>query len=235
MTVRASLEGRAACVFDAYGTLFDFSAPATRCAAGLGPKAEALTQRWRDKQLQYTWLRSLQARYVDFEQVTADALDYALDSLAIINPGLRNELLALYRCLPAFTDARPALEVLRSLGTRSIILSNGTPTMLDHSVRAAGLDHLVEGIVSVDRIGVYKPDSRVYQMAVDALGVSKDRIVFVSANGWDAYAGAAFGFRAVWCNRAGAPVERLPGVPDRQIRSLDELPSSFHEGTPQAR
>ncbi len=235
MTSPTPAEQPAACVFDAYGTLFDVAAPAIRCAAGLESKAEALAHRWRDKQLQYTWLRSLQGRYVDFEHVTADALDYALESLEIINPSLRNELLALYRSLPAFPDARPALETLRSLGVRSIILSNGTPTMLDQTVRAAGLDRLVDRILSVDRVGIYKPDSRVYQMAVDALGVSKDRIVFVSANGWDAYAGAAFGFRVVWCNRAGAPIERLPGVLDRQIRSLDELPSSFRPGTPRTR
>jgi 2-haloacid dehalogenase len=208
--------------------------PVIRCAAGLGTRAEALAHRWRDKQLQYTWLRSLQARYVDFEQVTADALDYALDSLAIANPDLRDELLELYSSLPPFADARPTLEELHTMGVRSMILSNGTAAMLDRTVRAAKLEHLVSGVLSVDRIGIYKPDSRVYQMAVDALGVSPDRIVFVSANGWDAYAGAAFGFRGVWCNRAGAPIERLPGVPDRQILSLHELAPLLCAGMPRA-
>jgi len=210
-------------VFDAYGTLFDFTSPVLRCTVELGSKAELLVGRWRDKQLQYTWLRSLQAQYVNFEQVTADALDYALDSLAITKPGLRDELLTLYFTLPAFPDARRALAELHTRDVRSMILSNGTRAMLEQAVQAAGLGQLIDGVLSVDSVGAYKPDSRVYRIAEDALAVGKDQIVFVSANGWDAYAGSAYGFRAIWCNRLGAPFERLPGMPEHEIRSLDEL------------
>ncbi len=224
MNTRPGTTFAAACVFDAYGTLFDFSGPVARCAASLGGNAGALVALWRDKQLQYTWLRSLQGHYVPFTRVTADALDYALDALGIDDPSLRDELLTLYAVVPAFPDAARALAHLKAAGVRTFILSNGTSAMLESAVRAAGLSPLIDGVLSVEAVGVYKPDPRVYRLAVDAVGATAGRIAFVSANGWDAYAAAAFGLQTFWCNRAGQPSERLPGTPARQILSLDGLP-----------
>jgi 2-haloacid dehalogenase len=183
-----------------------------------------LIEIWRTKQLQYTWLRSLQGQYANFEQVTADALAYALDAVNIQNGTLREDLLARYRTLDAFPDAVSALRQLRAAGLPSWILSNGTPAMLSAAVRAAGLESLLHGVLSVESVGVYKPDPRVYQLAVDTLGVEANRIAFVSANGWDAYAAAQFGCLAIWCNRTGQPTERLPGELSQTLSSLEALP-----------
>jgi 2-haloacid dehalogenase len=213
----------AAAVFDAYGTIFDFGSAVRRRAGTIGGSVATLIDTWRTKQLQYTWLRSLQQQYVNFEQVTADALDYALDVVAIRDDALRNDLLALYVTLDAFPDALRALKELRNARIPCWILSNGTPEMLDAAVSAAGLAPLIDGVLSVESVGVYKPDPRVYQLAVDELGVAADRLVFVSANGWDAFAAAHFGMSTVWCNRAGQPAERLPGTPTHQVTSLEDL------------
>ncbi len=213
----------AACVFDAYGTLFDVAGPVERRAATLGDHAARLVTLWRDKQLQYTWLRSLEGRYVDFERVTADALDFALESLGLDDCALRDDLLRQYHALPAFADVKPALSHLRAAGIRALILSNGSPAMLQSAVTAAGLAPYFDDILSVDSVRVFKTDPRVYRLAVDAIGVEAGRIAFVSANGWDACAGAAFGFRSFWCNRSGQPRERLPGRPEGEVRSLASL------------
>jgi 2-haloacid dehalogenase len=212
-----------ACVFDAYGTIFDVGSAVQRRAAVLGDAAPALTELWRTKQLQYTWLRSLQNQYVNFEVVTADALSFALESLNIRNDALRVELLALYRALDAYPDAVAALTQLRAAGMPSWILSNGTPAMLQAAVRAAGLESLIKGVLSVESAGVYKPHPNVYQLALEQLGVEARRIAFISANGWDAFAAAQFGLRAIWCNRSGQPRERLPGEPSRTLSSLEDL------------
>lgn len=221
-TVRPSPAG---CVFDAYGTLFDVGGAVAQCAESFGPDAAAFVACWRDKQLQYTWLRSIQGRYVDFERITADALDYALEALAIGTPSLRDRLLELYFSLPAHPDAHGALAELRTAGIKVLILSNGTPAMLEQAAAASGLAPLLDGILSVESVGVYKPDARVYTLASTALAAPAEQIIFVSANAWDAYAAADFGFRAVWCNRRGQPRERLPTMPEREIRSLSELPA----------
>jgi len=189
-----------------------------------------LIDTWRAKQLQYTWLRSLQHQYANFEQVTSEALDYALEVVGIRDDTLRNDLLALYAMLDAFPDAVRALKELRIAGIPCWILSNGTPAWLKASVGAAGLAPLIDGVLSVESVGVYKPDPRVYQLAVDELGVAANRFVFVSANGWDACAAAHFGMSTVWCNRAGQPAERLPGTPTHQVTSLDALASLLGVG-----
>jgi 2-haloacid dehalogenase len=213
----------AACVFDAYGTLFDFRGAVERRAEALVGQAAVLIRGWRDTQLKYTWLRSLQGMYENFERVTADALDFTLDSLGIRNALLRDELLELYLTLPTFDDVLPTLEQLQRSRVPCLILSNGTHSMLRSATKAAGLDPFIDGILSADQVGVYKPNERVYQLAVDALDVPAKRIVFVSANGWDAYGAAAYGFRAIWCNRTGEARERLPGSPEHELRSLKEL------------
>jgi 2-haloacid dehalogenase len=214
-----------ACVFDAYGTLFDFASAARGCADALGDGIDRLTALWRDKQLQYTWLRAVQGRHADFWQVTGDALDFALATLGIDKPGLRGRLMDLYLRLDAFPEVPDVLRHLRNAGMRTAILSNGSPTMLDAVVKTSGLDALLDAVLSVEAVGVYKPHPKVYQLAVDRLAVPAAAIAFQSSNAWDAYAASAFGMRVVWCNRYGAQPERLPGAPDRTIRSLAELPS----------
>ena len=219
------LAGVQACVFDAYGTLFDFASAARGCADALGDGIDRLTALWRDKQLQYTWLRALQGQHADFWQVTGDALDFALATLGIDKPGLRGRLMDLYLRLDAFPEVPDVLRHLRNAGMRTAILSNGSPTMLDAVVKTSGLDALLDAVLSVEAVGVYKPHPKVYQLAVDRLAVPAAAIAFQSSNAWDAYAASAFGMRVVWCNRYGAQPERLPGAPDRTVRSLAELPS----------
>jgi 2-haloacid dehalogenase len=211
-------------VFDAYGTLFDFGSAATRCRDVLGDDAAALTALWRDKQLQYTWLRGLQQRHADFWTVTGDALDYALETLGLAAPGLRDRLMNLYLNLEAFPEVRGVLQTLKGRGFVTAILSNGTPDMLNAAIQAAGLAAVLDVALSVEEVGVFKPDPRVYQLAVDRLGVPAAAISFQSSNAWDAYAASAFGMRVVWCNRYGQRPERLPGRPDAEVRSLAELP-----------
>jgi 2-haloacid dehalogenase len=218
------LQGVAACVFDAYGTLFDFASVTDECRAALGERTAAFIALWRDKQLQTTWLLAAQSRHKDFRTVTSDALDYALDVFAVDAPGLRDRLMARYLTLDAFPEAPDALRRLKARGLRLAILSNGTPAMLDSLVKSAKLDDVFENVLSVEEVGAFKPHAKVYQLALDRLKLPADAISFQSSNGWDAYAASAFGLKVVWCNRAGQRPERLPGEPDRVIKSLAELP-----------
>ncbi|MFC0385165.1 haloacid dehalogenase type II [Muricoccus vinaceus] len=219
------LTGIRACVFDAYGTLFDFASAAAGCADVLGAQAGPLTTLWRDKQLQYSWLRGLQGRYVDFWQVTGDSLDFALETLGLTDPALREQLMSLYRQLHTFPEVPVVLHKLREAGFVTAILSNGSPDMLGSAVQSAGIGEHLDAVLSVDELRTYKPDPRVYQLAVDRLGVPAEAIAFQSSNAWDAHAAAAFGMRVVWCNRYEQRRERLPGTPVREIRSLTELPA----------
>lgn len=221
----SKLTGVRACVFDAYGTIFDFASAVARCGDIPDDKRGALTTLWRDKQLQYTWLRALQGRYVDFWQVTGDALDFALDILGIQTPALRTQLMDLYLTLSAFPEVPEALRSLREAGFVTAILSNGSPAMLQSAVSAAGLSSLFDAILSVDAVGTYKTHPSVYQYALDQLGVSAREVSFQSSNAWDAYAASDFGMRVVWCNRYSQREERLPGKPDREIRTLAQLPA----------
>ena len=214
-----------ACVFDAYGTLFDFASAARACPDVPAEVAERLTALWRDKQVQYTWLRAAQGRHADFRQVTADALDFALETLGLEQPELRGRLLDLYLRLAAFAEVPEVLARVRAAGLKTAILSNGTPAMLASAVAAARLDGCFDAVLSVEEIGAFKPDPRVYQLAVDRLGNPAATIAFVSSNGWDAHAASAFGMRVVWCNRYRQRRERLPGTPDREITTLAELPA----------
>ncbi len=222
---RAPLHGIRACVFDAYGTLFDVAAAARNCSGELGEKSSALSSLWREKQLQYTWLRALQGRHADFWQVTGEALDFALETLQIGGHGLRERLLNLYLTLGAFPEVRDTLARLKQAGMRTAILSNGSPRMLKAAVEGAQIPHLLDAVLSVEEVGIYKPHPRVYQLAVERLGLEAGAIAFQSANAWDAWAASAFGMRVVWCNRYDQRPEKLPGRPDREIRSLAELPA----------
>jgi 2-haloacid dehalogenase len=221
----APLDGIRACVFDAYGTLFDTASAAARAKDQLGDKFVPLAQLWRDKQLQYTWLRAAQDRHTDFWQVTGDALDFALDTLGIDNDGLRQRLMELYLTLDLFPEVKAVLARLRQAGIKIAILSNGTPAMLKAAVSSSGIENLLDAVISVEEVGVFKPHPKVYQRAIDRLGVPADAIVFLSGNGWDIHAASAFGMRTIWCNRTGQRPERLPGKPDRIVTSLAALPA----------
>jgi 2-haloacid dehalogenase len=215
-----------ACVFDAYGTLFDIHAPVARMASRIGPSASELTALWRRKQLEYSWLRSLMRTHADFWQVTSEALDYALTVHSIDDAGLRDELMRLYLTLEPYPDARSCLAELAKLKCRTAILSNGTAAMLSAAVTAASFGELIEAIISVEEVGVYKPDPRVYAQALERLAIRwPSSILFVSGNPWDAQAAANFGFRVARIDRYGLPDDRMPGRIDVLIPSLAEVPA----------
>jgi 2-haloacid dehalogenase len=219
-----SLETVRACVFDAYGTLFDFASAAARCPDVPEEKRAALTTLWRDKQIQYTWLRTLENRYADFWQVTGDGLDFALESLGLEGPGLRERLMELYLGLEPFPEVPAVLSELRAAGYRTAILSNGSPRMLDALVQRSGLEAMFDAVLSADAVGAFKTHPDVYQYALDSLDLEAGAIAFQSSNAWDAHGAADFGMRVVWCNRYGQRRERLPGAPEFEIRTLAELP-----------
>jgi len=218
------IPGIRACVFDAYGTLFDVHSAAARCRDDLGGKADAMSDVWRQKQLQYTWLRSLMGTHADFWQVTGDALDFALAAVGLDDPAMRERLMELYLQLDAYPEVPAMLRRLKDGGFITAILSNGAPAMLDAAVRSARLGDTLDRVLSVEDVGIFKPDPRVYQLAADRLGIEPDEICFQSSNAWDAYAASHFGFRVVWVNRFNQPPERIPGAPDRQIGDLSPLP-----------
>jgi len=213
-----------ACVFDAYGTLFDVHSAIRRGGGALGDKANAVSALWRQKQLEYTWLRSLMGAHADFWQVTAEGLDYALKAHGVDDRALHGQLMNLYLSLDAYPDVEGCLKRLHAGGKKTAILSNGAPKMLHAAIESAGLESLLDHSLSIEDVGIYKPDPRVYQLAVERLGVEAERICFVSTNAWDASGAANFGFRVAWMNRFGQQPERLPGDLSAVITSLDELP-----------
>ena len=217
--------GIEACVFDAYGTLFDVHSAVGRHRARLGDKADAVSGMWRAKQLEYTWLRTILDRYVDFWRVTADGLDYALDAHGVHDASLREDLLRAYLELDCYPEVSEVLATLKDAGLATAILSNGSPMMLEAAVESAGIGDVLDSVVSVDEIGMYKPSPEVYELAMAALGVGRGQVSFQSSNAWDAAAAATFGFRVAWCNRFGQARERLPDAPDVEIGTLDELPA----------
>ncbi len=219
------LEGVRACVFDAYGTLFDFAAAGERCRKELGEQTDALSEIWRTKQLQYTWLRSLMGHHRDFWQVTTDALDFALDALDIDDDKLRERLLTLYMELDPYPEVKRALATLRKAEVRTAILSNGSPSMLAAAVRSAGIESLLDEVISVEDVGIFKPHPNVYKLVQQRLGVEPADIAYQSSNSWDACAASAFGFRAVWVNRSGQPRERIPKQPLLELKTLSDLPA----------
>ncbi len=212
-----------ACVFDAYGTLFDVHAPASALAAELGENGPAISAQWRTKQLEYTWLRSLMGRYVDFSEVTADALDYALQANGLSGSPVRNKLLTLYASLAAYPDAMSCLAALKNAGARTGILSNGSPAMLAAAVTSANLGASLDRILSVDAARIYKPSPEAYRLACAAFGANPDEIAFVSANGWDCAGAAAFGFRVIHVNRFNQSEERLGVGPEIRVANFLRL------------
>ena len=218
------MAGIRACVFDAYGTLFDVHSAVGRLKAQIGPQADQLSQLWRTKQLEYTWLRALMGRHADFWQVTGEALDYALERLQVDPARIREPLMQAYLALEAYPEVPDMLGRLRRAGLKTAILSNGEPRMLAAGAGSAGIDGLLDAILSVEEAGVYKPHPSVYQLAVDRLGVGAREIAFQSSNAWDVNGAASFGLRPVWINRLAAPAERLPGQAEFELRDLTGLP-----------
>lgn len=217
------------CIFDAYGTLFDVAAAARIAAAEPGREAFAakwpeIAADWRAKQLQYTWLRAASDTHLDFWRVTQDGLDYALEAADIANPELRERLLALYRELSAFPEVPDMLSALKAAGLKTGILSNGTPRMLSGAVETAGISGMLDAVLSVETLGVFKPHPSVYRMVDGHFCVQPQQVLFVSSNGWDASYAAHHGFQTVWVNRGGEPMERLPSAPQHIMQDLTDIP-----------
>ncbi|MEM9692817.1 MAG: haloacid dehalogenase type II [Myxococcota bacterium] len=215
------------CVFDAYGTLFNVHSAASAKRARLGPFADALSESWRSRQLQYTWLRALMGQYVNFWHVTEQALDYAMETVKLDDRALRQELLDLYRQLKAYPEVEPMLESLRARGRKTAILSNGSPTMLANAVDAAGLRERLDAVLSADSVKTFKPDPRVYNLTIEAFECEPAEVAFVTANSWDAFGAAGFGYAVIWLNRMSAPEERLPGQLAAQVKSLADVAPLF--------
>jgi 2-haloacid dehalogenase len=224
MMTSFKLHGIKACVFDAYGTLFDVNSASRAAQDSLGEKWQPLAELWRSKQLQYTWLRGLSGRHADFWQVTGDALDFALSALHLEDPALRSRLMNLYLVLDAYPEAPDTLNRLKAGGIKLAILSNGTPPMLAAAAANAGMNELFDAILSVEEVQVFKPHPSVYALACERLKVAPAEVCFISSNGWDAYSAKAFGFHTLWCNRFGQAPERIPETPDAQVTTLAELP-----------
>ena len=218
------LPGIKACVFDAYGTLFDVNSAARGLQDELGPRWQPLAELWRTKQLQYTWLRGLGGHHADFWTVTSDALSFALETLKMEGPELHPRLMTLYLSLNVYPDVIDTLKRLKAGNVKLAILSNGTPQMLASAAANSGIADLLDAVLSVEQVGVFKPHPTVYKLASDRLQLAPDQICFLSSNGWDAYAAKAFGFHAVWCNRFDQSPERIPETPDGQITTLSKLP-----------
>ncbi len=211
-----------AVVFDAYGTLLDVHSAMERHAPRLGPEWRAISQTWRVKQLEYSWVRTLAGQHRDFARLTREALDFAAAQHGVTDPALLDEVEQAYRALAAYPDVVPALERLR--GRKLAILSNGERKMLDDGVRAAALDGLLDAVLSVDDLGVFKPDQRVYRLATERFGLPPGDMAFLSSNAWDAFGAHQFGFRVFWVNRTRQPEEYgLAGLVT-VIDSLASLP-----------
>ena len=216
--------GVRACVFDAYGTLFDVHSAVGRHSARL-PDASGISTLWRTKQLEYTWLRTLMGRYVDFWQITQDALNFALDTYDVADAALRQDLMRAYLELSCYLEVPKVLGELKEKGFRCAILSNGSPDMLNAAVRNSELQDFFDAVISVDALGLYKPDPRVYHLAVDQLDLQPREIAFQSSNAWDAAGAGAFGFKVAWINRFGQQAERLGTLADAELKDLGGLPA----------
>src|SRR5690349_13829744 len=221
----SALTGIELCVFDAYGTLYDFNSAVARHRSAIGPKADALSEMWRTKQIQYTWLRNSMGAYAPFWQVTGEALDNCLATFGISDKSVREKLMSAYLALDPFAEVPAMLDRLKRAGKRLAILSNGNPEMLEPMVKASGLADRFEAVLSVDEAKVFKPDPRVDRLVEQRCGVKPDRVCFLSSNCWDAHGAAHFGFATVWVNRGRAPDDNLPGKTVAEINDLSQLPS----------
>ncbi len=212
-----------AIVFDAYGTLFDVNSAAEKCKGKIGDKWEGFANFWRTTQLEYTWLRNSMDSYIDFWKITGDALEYAMDVLDIKNIELKNKLLDLYYKLEAYPEVKKVLIELKKEGYQTGILSNGSQPMLESAVKNAGIESYLDKILSVEICKVYKPSKKVYELVENKFQIEKNEVVFFSSNAWDMHAAANFGFKTIWINRFGGKLERLPGKPYAEVKSLENI------------
>ncbi|NQU64614.1 MAG: haloacid dehalogenase type II [SAR324 cluster bacterium] len=222
---QVKFEGIKACVYDAYGTLFDVHSAVGKYRERLGDKADAVSNVWRMKQLEYTWLRSLMENHADFWQVTREALEYSLDANDVDNPKLLEDLMDAYLHLECYPEVKESLSRLKQSGAKNVILSNGSPMMLEAAVQNSGIGELIDQILSVEAIKIYKPSPLVYQLATDGIGILANQVSFQSSNSFDVAGAANFGFRVAWINRFGQRKERLPAGADAELKSLTELPA----------
>lgn len=217
------------CIFDAYGTLFDVNAAARLAADEPGQEALAavwpqVARDWRLKQLQYTWLRAVAGQHCDFWQVTQDGLDWAMEAAELDDPVLRERLLALYWELPAYSEVPDMLATLASKGMQIGILSNGSPDMLAGAVESAGLGEFISVNLTVESVEIFKPSAKVYDLVETHFVCSRNEVLFVSSNGWDAAGAAGYGFQTAWVNRANEPMDRLYAKPHHVLSDLTTIP-----------
>ena len=212
-----------ACIFDAYGTLFDVNAACRELSKEVGDNWEKLASLWRLRQVEYTWLRNSMDEYIDFWQITSDALDYAMETLGIENNELREELLNLYLKLEAYPEVNDILKKLKQRGLKTGILSNGSMKMLNSAVNNANIREYLDEILSVEDCKIYKPSSKVYDLVKIKMQISKENVIFVSSNAWDMHAASNYGFKTIWVNRFNAKLERLPGKPINIVNSLEKI------------
>lgn len=218
------------CIFDAYGTLFDVSAAARRAASepdhrDIADDWPRIAEFWRQKQLQYSWIRAITGAHTDFWQVTQDGLDWTLEKTGHTGDAqLRERLLALYWELQAYPEVPAMLAALKQAGLNTAILSNGSPGMLEGAIKSAGIGDMLDDCLSVESVGIFKPNGQVYDLVTDRFGCTKAQVLFVSSNGWDAAAAKGYGFTTAWVNRGGDPVDRLPWKPDTVLTDLSGIP-----------
>ena len=210
-----------AIIFDAYGTLFDVNSAAEKCKDKIGSKWESFSNYWRTTQLEYTWLRSLMKRHKDFWKITEDSLDKSI-KVFDINPDMKSELLDLYKILSPYPEVKETLKLLKEKNYKLSILSNGTPSLLKGLVSKNNIE-VFDDIFSVEEVGIFKPDSKVYDIPVKKYEIEKNEVAFLSANTWDVSGGGNYGFNAIWVNRNNTIFDNLDYSPVNQINNLKHL------------
>ena len=211
-----------AIIFDAYGTLFDVNSAAEKCKDKIGSKWEKFADYWRTTQLEYTWLRSLMNRHKDFLQVTEESLYKSMKKFEI-DLSMKNELLSLYKVLSTFKEVPEVLKKLKEKKYKLGILSNGTPYLLEELIKSNNLQNIFDDVFSIEEVGIYKPDSKVYEIPIRKYKIKKEEVVFLSANTWDVCGGGNYGFNSVWVNRNNNIFDYLDYKPKNEIKNLKEL------------
>ena len=211
-----------AIIFDAYGTLFDVNSAAEKCKDKIGDKWEPFANFWRTTQLEYTWLRSLMGRHKDFWQVTGDSLDKSMKAFNI-DSSMKNELLNLYKILSPYKEVSETLKALKEKKFKLAILSNGTPSLLNELVKSNNLNNLFDDLFSIEEVGIYKPDSKVYDLPINQYQIQKNEVVFLSANTWDVSGGGNYGYNSIWVNRNNNIFDNLDYQPELEIKNLKDL------------
>ncbi len=211
-----------AIIFDAYGTLFDVNSAAEKCKDKIGDKWEGFSNFWRTTQLEYTWLRSLMKRHKDFWQITEDSLEKSMKTFNV-DPSMKNELLNLYKILSPFKEVPEVLKIIKNKKFKLAILSNGTPPLLNELVKSNNLEYLFDDIFSIEKVGIYKPDSKVYELPIKKYKIEKKEVAYLSANTWDVSGGGNYGYQSIWVNRNKNIFDKLDYKPNFEIKDLSEL------------